>query len=160
MSEVKKIILFDIDHTLFDTDSFFESQLTKFTLYEEVYASLEKLSKIASFGVFSQGEIAFQRRKLQETNIKKYFQEEYIHIGEDKIEMIKSILRRYRDKGKIFLVEDRLPFLPLVKQYEPSIFTVWMKRGFFALSQEPIANFTPDATIDNLRDLVPLISNV
>src|SRR5579859_7212188 len=158
MSEENKIILFDIDHTLFDTDLYFKSELTRFELYEEVHDVLLKLSKIAKFGIFSQGEVAFQQKKLKDTNIQKYFHEEYVHIGPDKTEMIKTLLERYRNKGKIFFVEDRLPFLPLVKEYEPTIFAIWIKRGFFATKQEPIANFIPDATIENLRDLVPLIA--
>ncbi len=159
MSDDKKIILFDIDHTLFDTDLFFKSQLTEYKVCTEVHEVLEQLAKKATLGIFSQGEIAFQEKKLKETNIKKYFLEDYTHIGEDKVEMIKTLLHKYRGKGKLFLVEDRLPFLPLVKEYEPSIVTVWIRRGFFAKQQEPLANFTPDATIENLRDLVPLISN-
>ena len=157
MPKQNKIILFDIDHTLFDTDYFFQTKLTEFKVFDEVHDVLKQLSEVASFGIFSQGEIAFQRKKLKETNIAKYFMEEYIHIGDDKTVMIKTLLRRYRKKGKIFIVEDRLHFLPLIKEYEPDIKTIWIKRGFFAMSQEPIPNFTPDATIENLRELVPLI---
>ena len=48
----QKFVLFDIDFTLFDTQTFKDSKLTKYTSYGEVISVLENLSKISELGIF------------------------------------------------------------------------------------------------------------
>jgi phosphoglycolate phosphatase-like HAD superfamily hydrolase len=154
----KKIVLFDIDYTILDTDALKKSNLQIFALYNEVLDTFEKLKEVADFGIFSEGNIAFQKRKLKETNIENYFLSEHIHIFEKKNDMIKKILDRYESKGELFFVDDKLSVLHLAKQYEPSVFTIWVKRGIYAINQKPIKDFTPDGTVETLQDIVPLIA--
>ena len=157
MQKKNKIILFDIDYTVFDMGLFRESNLEKYEVYEEVHDTLTQLKEIADLGIFSEGELAFQRRKLYETNIENYFLEEHIHIVKQKIDVIKHILEKYRTKGKLFLVDDKLTVLISAKQYLPSVITIWVKRGFYAMNQQPIEGFTPDAVVENLREIIPII---
>jgi FMN phosphatase YigB (HAD superfamily) len=158
MNKQKKIVLFDIDYTIFDTDIFKESDRTTYSLYKEVLDTFSQLKEVADFGIFSEGDIAFQQRKLRETNIENYFLSEHIHIFEKKNDMLKKILERYDDKGKLFFVDDKLSVLHLAKQYEPSVFTIWVERGIYALNQKPIKGFVPDGVVKNLQDIVPLIA--
>ena len=72
--------------------------------------------------------------------------------------MIKKILARYENKGELFFVDDKLSVLHLAKKYDPKVFTIWVKRGFYAMKQEPIENFTPDGIVETLHDIVPLIA--
>ena len=81
----KPIVLFDIDYTLFDTDHFKKSALTKHKIYEEVRDVLEKLSKIAMLGIFSEGNLEFQRKKLNQTGIEGYFKKDNTHIVLNKL---------------------------------------------------------------------------
>jgi FMN phosphatase YigB (HAD superfamily) len=156
MEKTEKIILLDIDNTLFNTVKLKASNLTHFELFEEVNETLEQLAKIATLGILSQGEIAFQNKKLEKTKIKEYFLSEHTHIAEYKIDVMKEILGKYKGKAKVYFVDDWIEMLRVAKKTDPSVFTIWMKRGEYADSQDE-SSFTPDAVIENLREVVPLI---
>jgi FMN phosphatase YigB (HAD superfamily) len=155
----QKIVLLDIDYTIFDTDLLKNSNLQKFALFAEVRNTLLDLSKVASLGIFSEGDIAFQRRKLEETNILEHFMEEHTHIVERKSVVIKEMLDKYKNKGQLFLVDDKMSILAMAKQYMPKVFTIWVKRGIYANIQQPIENYTPDAVVETLENIVPLIAS-
>ena len=55
-----KVVLLDIDYTLFDTKTFKESSLKKYALYDEISAVLKDLANVAELGIFSKGEDTFQ----------------------------------------------------------------------------------------------------
>jgi FMN phosphatase YigB (HAD superfamily) len=157
MIKQNKIVLLDIDDTMFNTALLKKTDLTMFKMYEEVHDALEELAQVASLGIFSQGEIAFQLKKLKETNIHNYFAEEHTHIVADKLEVIRDILEKYADKGKIYIVEDRLDVLQIAKQCGANIYTIWMKRGRYADKQRVPVVYIPDATVRNLHEVVPVI---
>ena len=153
---MKKIVLFDIDYTLFDTDVFKKSELKKHSIYNEVEEVLKKVSEIADLGIFSQGVLDFQNNKLKKTDIRKYFKEGYIHIVEEKEPNLLEVLSKYKNH-ELFLVDDKLTVLYKAKMLMPSVFTVWIKRGIYAECQKPIKNFVPDAIITNLMELLSII---
>jgi len=152
------IVLLDIDNTLFNTEKLKKSNLTVFELYDEVTDTLDQLSGIATLGIFSQGEIAFQNKKLQETNIQQYFATEHKHIVEYKIEVMKEILGLYTHKARVYFIDDWLEGLRVAKKSDPSVFTIWIKRGQYAQTQKEHADFTPDAVVEKLHEVIPLIS--
>lgn len=154
MMKSKKIVLLDLDDTLFNTDKFKKSDLKSYELYDDVQDALSELAKVATLGIFSQGEIAFQHKKLQKTNIKKYFEEEHIHIVEYKLGVIHDFLQKYTKTGKIFFIDDRLPNLHMAKKSEPSIITLWMKRGRYSQTQKIITDFTPDFVVQSLHEAI------
>jgi FMN phosphatase YigB (HAD superfamily) len=158
MKKNSKIVLFDIDYTILDTDILKKSNLAKFELYNEVLDTFSQLKEVADFGIFSEGDVAFQKRKMRETNIEKYFLEQHIHIFDKKNDALKKLLKKYEDVGRLYFVDDKLSVLHLAKSYEPSVFTIWVKRGFYAMKQEPIRGFLPDATVETLHEIVPLIA--
>lgn len=157
MENTKKIVLLDIDDTLFNTDKFKKSHLKHFELYEDVPGAIDTLSKIVVLGILSQGETMLQIKKLLETNIHHYFVEEHTHIVTIKVDAFKTLLEKYKGRGKIFFVEDRLVTLEKAKKTDPSICAVWMKRGRYAETQKLIQGFQPDYTITNLHDLIPIV---
>ena len=112
------IILFDIDNTLFNTVQLKKSNLTVFTLFDEVEATLEELSRIATLGIFSQGEVAFQKKKLNETNISQYFFEEHTHIVQYKVDVMNEVLGQYKG-AKIFFIDDWVDMLRMAKRQIP-----------------------------------------
>ncbi|MBI2031191.1 MAG: hypothetical protein HYT08_01115 [Candidatus Levybacteria bacterium] len=151
-----KIVLFDIDYTLFDTDLFRKSGLKKHSVYSEVNDVLTVLSKVATLGIFSEGDIEFQKNKLLKTGVKKHFLKEFIHIAEKKEEVLKKILKKYKN-NKIFLVDDKLSILHLAKNISSSIFTIWVKRGIYAENQKKIPGFKPDSEVGNLKETLQLV---
>jgi len=157
MEKTDIIVLLDIDNTLFNTVKLKASSLTHFELYEEVKDTLKKLAPIATLGILSQGEIAFQNKKLETTEIKHYFLSEHTHIVEYKLDVMQEILEKYKGKAKIYFIDDWLDMLRAAKKVDPSVYTVWIKRGEYADSQKEHSDFTPDAVIENLQELIPLI---
>jgi bifunctional UDP-N-acetylglucosamine pyrophosphorylase/glucosamine-1-phosphate N-acetyltransferase len=155
----KPIVLFDIDYTLFNTAHLKATNLLEFLLYDEVNEVIEQLAPKARLGILSEGEFAWQTRKLKETKIHEVFEIEHMHIVEKKFEVAETILKKYQESDKIFLVDDKLTFLYQAKQILPSICTIWVKRGEYAMNQKPIEGFTSDYTVNNLQEIIPLITN-
>lgn len=151
-----KIVLFDIDYTLFDTRKFKDSFLQDYNIYNEVMEVLIQLARLATLGIFSKGETEFQKTKLKKTGMMKFFKENNIHIFDDKDANLISVLEKYKD-SKIFLVDDKLTNLYSAKKYMPQIFAIWVKRGPYAKMQKPILGFKPDAEIDSLSGVVEII---
>lgn len=152
----KPIILFDIDYTLFDTFFFKKSKLLEHKIYEEVIDVLDNLSKIAILGIFSEGDIDFQRTKIKETKIEKYFEQENIHIVLNKLDKLRGILNKYKNR-KTFFVDDKLSILFAAKNMYPEVFVVWVKRGFYAENQKELPGFKPDAQVENLSEVVRIV---
>lgn len=153
----RKIVLFDIDDTMFNTELLKNTALKQFEMYHDVHDALEELAHVASLGIFSQGEIAFQLKKLHETNVHHYFEEQHMFIVEDKLDVIQNLIKQYHGKGKIFIVEDRLDVLKMAKECHRDIYTIWMKRGRYVNKQRNPVQYTPDATVTNLHQAVPII---
>jgi hypothetical protein len=156
MQNSKPVVLFDIDYTLFDTRKFKDSQLQDFDIYDETMKILTQLKRVASLGIFSKGEAGFQKAKLEKTGMLKFFEENNIHIFDNKDANLISVLEKYKD-SKLFLVDDKLEILCSAKRHMPQVITVWVKRGPYAQIQEPIENFVPSATIDDLSNLYRIV---
>ena len=92
------------------------------------------------------------------TQIKQYFLSEHTHIVEYKIGVMKDILERYKDNAKVYFIDDWLEGLRVAKDVAPNVFTIWMKRGEYADSQKELSDFTPDATVTNLHEVIPLVT--
>ena len=152
-----KVVLFDIDYTLFDTAFFKESGLLEHKIYEEVMQVLNNLNAVATLGIFSKGEVQFQKTKLDKTGMGKFFEENNIHIFDDKDVNLTSVLEKYKD-SRIFLVDDKLRILYSAKKHMPQVFTIWVRRGPFAKIQKEIPGFTSDAEVVNLSEIVSIIN--
>lgn len=153
----KPVVLFDIDYTLFDTAFFKESKPSKHKIYEEVMQVLDSLNIVATLGIFSKGESEFQKTKLEKTGILSLFKKENIHIFDNKAINLIQVIDGYKD-SKIFLVDDKLGILYSAKKHMDQVFTIWVKRGPFAENQREISGFKPDAVIEDLEEVVGIIS--
>ncbi len=154
----KPIVLFDIDYTIFDTDYFKKSSLTKHRIFEEVKDVLDRLGKVAILGIFSEGDLEFQRKKLKETAIYDYFEKDNTHIVLSKLADLRKVLARYKNR-KTFFVDDKLSILFEAKKIFPEVVTIWVRRGIYALNQKEISGFKPDAIVENLQELVTIVSS-
>lgn len=125
-------------------------------IYEETSSVVDKLSRVALVGIFSKGYNAFQRAKL--STIQHLLDDQHIHITVDKSITLPEIVKKY-EQMKLYLVDDALDVLHIAKQMDKHIFTIWVKRGRFAKAQEPIAGFTPDAIVKDLRAIPAIISS-
>lgn len=157
MQLTKPVVLFDIDYTLFDTAFFKESKLMAHKTYNEVIEVLDNLKEIAILGIFSEGDVELQKRKLRKTNINKYFGKDHTHIVLRKFDELKRVLKNYQER-QIFFVDDKLKILYDAKKLSSDIFTIWVKRGPFAKMQKPISGFIPDAEVKILSEVVSIIS--
>jgi len=201
-----KIVLFDIDHTLFNTATFVDNvykvhanllskeafykvmeevrigldqaleeegtikasivkalweQANLFSnLYEETPDVLKLLSKQSTLGIFSKGDERFQKKKLKP--ILHFFDEKNIHIASNKYNLLPDAIKEYKDY-KIIIVDDILNVLYQAKKLNKDITTVLVKRPVYhetyLANQKPIEGFTPDFTVSNLRDIIPIVSN-
>ena len=125
-------------------------------LYKEAKNVLYALAKNKSLkiGIFSAGEI-FQRKKIRE--VEDFLNREHIHIFRvGKHRELPSIIRRYR-KYKLYIVDDMLKILRAAKMFNKSVFTIWVKRKKFARKAETITDFSPDAIITNLKEVIKLV---
>lgn len=157
MDLTKKIVLFDIDYTLFDTEHFKKSNLSSFKLYEEIGEMLLHISQFAEIGIFSEGKNDLQMEKLRNTNLLSFFSHsERIHIFESKSNNLDFLLEHYKAYSIVF-VDDKLEVLYQVRQKRKDIFTIWVKRGKYAAAQKPIHNFAPDAIIKTLHNAYQII---
>lgn len=152
---MKKIVLFDLDHTLFNTPLFKESQLTNFQSYEEAFEVLTHLKDVAVLGVYSEGDLALQTKKLTETKLSEHFLKEHLYIFNKKLEHIEEIFTKNDDKV-FFLIDDRPLVLAKVKDYNSDVHTIWIKRGIY--QDEKVEGFTPDHTVTNLRDILEYVT--
>ncbi|MBI2442563.1 MAG: hypothetical protein HYV40_01485 [Candidatus Levybacteria bacterium] len=82
-----------------------------------------------------------------------------MHIVPKKDEVIEDILSTYKNVT-LFLIDDRLEVLFKAKQVRPDTYTIWMKRGPFAEKTKQIEGFLPDATVDDLRMVLPIVTLV
>lgn len=155
--KTQKIVLFDIDYTLFNTDIFKASDLKTHSIYEEVADVLEKLSDVALLGIFSEGKLQLQHAKLEKTKIDAFFVKEHMHIVEKKDISIGEMLKRYKNHV-LYLVDDKLSVLHQASLLMPEVKTIWIKRGIYAKEQKPIENFTPHAIIYTLEEVIPLVT--
>ncbi|KKQ28393.1 MAG: hypothetical protein A3H17_00925 [Candidatus Levybacteria bacterium RIFCSPLOWO2_12_FULL_37_14] len=160
LSSKKPIVLFDIDYTLFDTALFKQSGLSMHKIYAEVTQTLDGLNNFATLGIFSKGETQFQKTKLEKTGMAKFFKEENVHIFDNKDANLIKIIDKYKGL-KIFIIDDKLEILYSAKMYMDQLFTIWVKRGWYAENQKAIPDFIPDAEVENLSDVVRIVkSNV
>lgn len=127
-------------------------------LFTETIDVMETLSqqKDLRIGVFSSGKKEHQLSKL-----KKFihvFQEEHIHIFMLKDKEIPAIMEKYQN-DIVYLVDDVLSILYNAKKHHPNLTAIWMKRGRLAAQQEPIKDFTPDYTVENLWQAAEIVTN-
>src|SRR5258708_16138841 len=141
-----RIILFDIDYTLFDKKVFKETNRQTYHLYKDTVTVLHTLQTHNKLGIFSEGEGQLQKSKLDRTDISHLFAREHTHIVPVKDDSIEKVFSQYQNDEVIF-VDDKLPLLEQVKRRFPNVNVVWMKQGLYADTQKILPHFSPNAII-------------
>lgn len=135
-------------------EAMYDEEIASSFLYDETHDIVKEFEKIGELGIFSQGVERFQRLKLKQ--IAHLFADHHIHIVPSKLSQFQSIFAEYKNYD-IFFLDDSLPILHAVKEMYPDVFTIWIKRGRYAENQEPIAGFSPDAIVTNLKQAEKII---
>lgn len=163
------VFMLDLDRVLFNTERFYATNFTEFSGYPEDDRALIALKGLGRLAIFSEilekKPRAFQLDKIRELGFIGYFEDEDIHIYNNKLSKLGEILKKYG--GLIFLIDDnpeiieeakRLAELDKHKNYE--LVTVWIKRGRYAKEAKKGREwiFPPDETISSLRELVGRIN--
>lgn len=134
----------------------FDPETFKNNLHKEVLNSLKKLTLIGEVGILSQGDKKFQNAKI--IHFKHLLNSNHVHILKDKKSDMLGILKNLK-KYKLYFVDDMLFMLQMAKKIDPSIVTIWIKRGRYAENQKEIPGFKPDAEADNLSEVVSIINS-
>lgn len=164
---MKQILLFDIDYTLINVKFFWKplkiepdwrkAELNyKVAIYKEVPAILEKLSKRATLGIYSEGDTNFQLEKLQQGNLLQFFTKKLMYIHSSKqntLEQIKQISRN----DLLWFIDDRLDNLDSVHTNIPEAKTVRIVRGYY---RKVVHSFKPDYSFSSLKPLIRCLDRV
>lgn len=179
---MKKIaLILDLDRVLLDTDFLLsldpdfkgehqEAALARTNwgkikseelLYPEVSAVLRQLKQEGySLFLFSEGNMTFQRFKINFTGLSRFFPQARQLIFLDKLAVISDILdslsRRYQ---VIWLVDDKPSVLKAAKECQPNVVTVLMT-GRGPWPQQAITGFIPDHKLKNLTSLRSLLDKI
>lgn len=154
----KIIVLFDIDYTLFQTHLFKKSQQRDFVIYEEIFYLLNALSEFVTLGIFSQGDISFQKKKLKRTNILKFFGKDNIHITKSKEEDLSKIIGAYK-KFRVILIDDKYEILKVAKGNFQEVISIWVNRGPYAKKALISSDFKPDFEVKNLSAILSIVKD-
>ena len=125
-------------------------------LYNDVLGFLKKWSKEADFILLSYGEEKFQKLKIENSGIKKYFKRVIITRDIDKSKPFKKL---FSENKKIIFVEDNPQALSKTKTSFPQIITVRINRGEGKYSQKP-NNLQVDFSIKNLKELEKILKSL
>lgn len=134
----------------------FKSSFFKKGFYNEVEKSLKLITKIAKIGIFSKGDKKFQLAKIDQSGFKNYFDKNYIYIKYNKLKFL-PFLKKKHVQDKVYLIDDKPGVIDEVKGFMPNIITIWLKRGKYTEQAKEIDGFKPDATVDNLLDVVKIV---
>ena len=124
-------------------------------LYNDVLGFLKKWSKEADFILLSYGEEKFQKLKIENSGIKKYFKRVIITRDIDKSKPFKKL---FSENKKIIFVEDNPQALSKTKTSFSQIITVRINRGEGKYYQEP-DNSQIDFSIKNLKELEKILKS-
>ncbi|MEK9176536.1 MAG: hypothetical protein AAB520_03770 [Patescibacteria group bacterium] len=105
---------------IFNNVDLFEKSVYKDT------SVIKSLADLAIFGVFSQGEEMFQKRKI--AFMKNLLDDGNVHIFPDKLRQAKQVFNKYGGY-EIFLVDDNLNLLTEVRSMYPNISVILIDRN-------------------------------
>jgi N-acetylglucosamine kinase-like BadF-type ATPase/FMN phosphatase YigB (HAD superfamily) len=125
-------------------------------LYNDVSAFLKKWSKEADLILLSYGEDNFQKLKIENSGIKKYFKKIIVTKDIDKTKPFKKL---FSENKKIVFVEDNPQALLKTKASFPQIMTVRINRGEGKYCQKP-NHRRIDFSIKNLKELNKILKRL
>ncbi|MCK4781571.1 HAD hydrolase-like protein [Candidatus Parcubacteria bacterium] len=158
-------IIFDFDHTLFETEKFRKvikknlekglNQSCQF-LYPDVIPLLRKVKKNFELFILSFGEEKFQKKKIQNSKIAHYFKKIVVTPNIAKMEGMKKILKK--QETAIF-IDDNPQALLETKKFFPNLITIRMNRGEGRYFQKP-NNKKIDYCVKNLKEFEAILRKI
>jgi hypothetical protein len=127
-----------------------EESFSKCLLIDENF--FKEVRKIALIGIFSKGEINFQKKKIEK--FMNFINADDVHIFEDKIIKINEILAKYNDSN-IYVVDDDLRVLENFKKANRLVFTILVKK-----EKAITVNDNIDIAMDNVSEILPLLAGL
>lgn len=137
-----------IKNALLKTDNFENNY------YNETLNILKKLSADLTVGIFSKGFTDFQNEKIK--GVQHLLDENHIYITLNKQIALPDLIEKYKD-NILYLVDDALDVLYTAWKLNQSIITIWVKRGKYAMNQNPISGFKPTFEVETLTNVPSLI---
>lgn len=133
---------------------FWDENIIRSSLYEEAEAVLRELSKDNNYsiGIFSAGPPEFQKAKIK--FLDQYFNQEHKHIFLLKKDAIVSVLQKYKDT-KLYVLDDILSVLSQLKEANPSICTIWVKKRKPVTKEK--SKYKADYEITDLREIIDIV---
>src|ERR1035437_4250549 len=126
-----------------------EQSFQKCLLIDENF--LKQIQEKAIIGIFSKGEIYFQKKKIEKFN--NIINSQDIYIFEDKIVKTNEVLVKYKD-CKIYMVDDNKGVLESFKNADNTVFTVLVDR-----KKTEIATKNVDAVTENVLQISSLLTD-
>lgn len=135
----------------------FGGEFFKKGFYPDVAITLNSLKSLVRLGIFSTGDLKLQESKIKQSGFDHLFEEGLKYIKTNKVGFIPEFQKKHLN-DKIFLIEDKLTVLYEMKKQIPDLFAIWIKRGKYAQNQKEIPGFKPDAEVENLSEVVGIVS--
>ena len=126
-------------------------------LYPDARIALDSLSRHFPVGVFSSGDVYFQKIKLRASGIEPYFRPEHINILERKTINIPRIIDKYRSFN-IAIVDDRASVLEAARQLRSDVVGIWVNRGKFKHEVPTQSEFSPHYQVRDLQSIPKIFS--
>lgn len=157
VESVAKHLNIKINEKEFEKDIIELSEKGEF-LYEESLDVLQQLSnqKNVEIGIFSTGFFHLQKAKI--APLLHLINEEHMYILDNKQLQLLDTIQKYKNE-KLFLIDDFFQLLQKAKEIDPSVVTVWMKRGRHAENIGENEVFAPDFAVETLRKVVDIVDN-
>lgn len=136
----------------------FDDQIIQQALYPEALSVLQQLQKREDIelGIFSSGKTEFQLQKI--ASLSDLLTERHIHIAEFKEETLPELMHEY-EKEDVVMIDDLVTVLQKAKSFKQNLFTIWMKRGKYALLADTSLAFEPDATVTTLSQIPDILGD-
>ena len=138
MSNSKKIILIDLDHTLYDVDNE--------VLYPDALDFIGYAKKYGEIYLFTEGDLKFQEEKIKRLQLDELFGDNILlHKEYEKMDGVKN---KFSSKD-VILIDDRADVID--KAIVLGWRTIKVKRG---RHQSEECNLLPDYAVNSLRAII------
>lgn len=122
----------------------------KMAMYPTAVATLKHLKSLGKVAIFTEGDMAYQRRKIEQLGLKKIVDKIYLYLH--KSDHIDELLARWIGYTKVF-VDDRSTKLIKIKKQHPDTRIVEVCQGHYS-DKDHVAHKKLDMTIESIEDLL------
>lgn len=137
---------------LFSSPDLFSS-----SLYPDARLTVDLLNRHFHTGIFSSGDVYFQKTKLRASGIEPYFRPEHINIWERKSVNIPRLLDKYKGFN-IALVDDRASIIEAARQLRSDVVGIWIERKKFKHEIPSNTEFSPHYHVKDLQSIPPIFN--